>query len=94
MYSNEAATVSIVAKDTGDTTATISKAYSVLLTQEGVFPLNSGLDLTRISDTIATMKKYKILTGAEPSVSSLVNTGPVSAVVRKLGTMADTNESS
>ena len=40
------------------------------------------------------MKKYKILTGAEPSVSSLVNTGPVSAVVRKLGTMADTNESS
>ena len=94
MYSNEAATVSIVAKNTGDTTATISKAYSVLLTQEGVFPLNSGLDLTRISDTIATMKKYKILAGAEPSVSSLVNTGPVSAVVSKLGTMADTNESS
>jgi NitT/TauT family transport system substrate-binding protein len=94
MYSNEAATVSIVAKNTGDTTAAISKAYSVLLTQEGVFPLNSGLDLTRISDTIATMKKYKILTGAEPSVSSLVNTGPVGAVVSKLGTMADTNESS
>src|ERR1700761_4835762 len=93
MYSNEAATVSIVAKNTGDTTATISKAYSVLLTQEGVFPLNSGLDLTRISDTIATMKKYKILAGAEPSVSSLVNTGPVNAVVSKLGTMADTNES-
>jgi NitT/TauT family transport system substrate-binding protein len=94
MYSNEAATVSIVAKNTGDTTATISKAYSVLLTQEGVFPLNSGLDLTRISDTIATMKKYKILTGTEPSVSSLVDTGPVSAAVSKLGTMADTNESS
>ena len=94
MYSNEAATVSIVAKNTGDTTAAISKAYSVLLTQEGVFPLNSGLDLTRISDTIATMKKYKILTGTEPSVSSLVNTGPVGAVVSKLGTMADTNESS
>jgi NitT/TauT family transport system substrate-binding protein len=93
MYSNEAATVSIVAKNTGDSTTTISKAYSVLLTQEGVFPLNSGLDLTRISDTIATMKKYKILTGAEPSVSSLVNTGPINAVVSKLGAMTDTNES-
>jgi NitT/TauT family transport system substrate-binding protein len=93
MYTNEAATVSIVAKNTGDTSATITKAYSVLLTKEGVFPLNSGLSTSRISATIATMKEYKILTGAEPSVALLVNTAPVNAVINKLGSMADTNQS-
>ena len=93
MYKNEAATVSIVAKNTGDPVPTITKAYNVLLAQEGVFPLNSGLDQSRISATIATMKKYKILTGAEPSLSSLVNTDPVNAVIGKLGAMTDTNES-
>ena len=93
MYKNEAATVSVVAQNTGDSAATITKAYGVLLTQEGVFPLNSGLDTARISATITTMKKYKILTGTEPSVSSLVNAGPVNAVIAKLGSMTDGNES-
>jgi NitT/TauT family transport system substrate-binding protein len=93
MYKNEAATVSVIAKNTGDSAATITKAYGVLLTQEGVFPLNSGLDTSRISATITTMKKYKILTGTEPSVSSLVNAGPVNAVIAKLGSMSDGNES-
>jgi NitT/TauT family transport system substrate-binding protein len=93
MYQNEAATVSIVAKNTGDTSATIEKAYDVLLTQEGVFPLNSGISLTRISATIATMKKYKILTGPEPSLSALVNTGPVNTVISQLGPMADGKQS-
>ena len=94
MYTNQAATVAVVAQNTGDTSATISKAYAVLLTQEGVFPLNSGLSTARISATIATMKKYKILTGAAPSVSSLVNTGPVNTVIGTLGAMTDTNQSS
>ena len=93
MYKNEAATVSVVAKNTGDSATTITKAYGVLLTQEGVFPLNSGLDTARISATITTMKKYKILTGTEPSVSSLVNAGPVNTVIARLGSMTDGNES-
>jgi len=88
MYSNEAATVAIVAKNTGYTTATIKKAYQVLLTQEGVFPQNSGLSAARINDTIATMKQYKILTGTAPSESSLVNTGPIDSVLGKLGTLS------
>jgi NitT/TauT family transport system substrate-binding protein len=93
MYQNESATVSIVAKNTGDSATTITKAYGVLLTQEGVFPINSGLDTARIGATIATMKQYKILTGAEPSVSSLVNTGPIDSVIASIGSMTDTNES-
>jgi ABC-type nitrate/sulfonate/bicarbonate transport system substrate-binding protein len=93
MYTNKAATVSIVAKNTSDTPATIGEAYDVLLTKEGVFPLNSGLSMARISATIATMKQYKILTGAEPTARSLVNTGPVNAVISKLGSMADGKQS-
>jgi NitT/TauT family transport system substrate-binding protein len=89
MYSNEAATVAIVAKNTGYPTATIEQAYQVLLTQEGVFPQNSGLSAARINDTIATMKQYKILTGGTaPSESSLVNTGPIDSVLAKLGTLS------
>jgi NitT/TauT family transport system substrate-binding protein len=88
MYNNEAATVAIVAKNTDYTTATIKKAYQVLLDQEGVFPENGGLSASRITDTIATMKQYKILTGGTaPTESSLVNTVPIDAVLAKLGTL-------
>lgn len=85
MYKNKAATVAIVAKNTSFSPAVISKAYDVLLTQEQVFPVNSGLDATTITDTIATMKQYKILKGTAPAESSLVNTAPITAVITKLG---------
>jgi len=86
MYQQKAATVSIVAKNTGDTTTTIGKAYDVLLGTEGVFPVNTGLSASVITSTIATMKQYKILSGPEPSEASIVNTGPITAVIGKLGT--------
>lgn len=88
MYTHKAAVVPIVAKSTGYPASVISKAYDVLLTQEHVFPVNSGLNPTTITDTIATMKKYKILTGTAPSESSLVDTGPIDAVISKLGSQA------
>jgi NitT/TauT family transport system substrate-binding protein len=85
MYKNKAATVAIVAANTGDSQAVIGKAYDVLLGTEGVFPVNTGLSATIITDTIATMKQYKILSGPEPSESAIVDTGPISAVIGKLG---------
>lgn len=89
MYTHKAAVVPIVAKSTGYPDAVISKAYDVLLTQEHVFPVNSGLDPKTITDTIATMQKYKILTGGTaPTASSLLNTAPIDAVISKLGQQA------
>ncbi|MBO0806084.1 MAG: ABC transporter substrate-binding protein [Nocardiopsaceae bacterium] len=85
MYKHKAATVPIVAKNTGFSASVISRAYDVLVAQEGVFPVNSGLDTSRITDTINTMKKYHILTGTAPAESSLVNTGPITAALAKLG---------
>jgi NitT/TauT family transport system substrate-binding protein len=87
MYDNEAATVAIIAKNTGYTTATITKAYQVLLTQEQAIPVNSGLSATRLADTIATMKQYKTLTGTAPSVSSLLNTTIIDGVIAQLGSL-------
>jgi len=88
MYDHEAATVAIVAKNTGYTTATIQQAYQVLLTQEQAFPVNTGLSAARISATIATMQRYKTLTGGTaPSVSSLLNTTVADGVADKLGTL-------
>lgn len=89
MYTHKSAVIPIVARSTGYSTSVISKAYDVLLTQEHVFPVNSGLDATTLTDTITTMKKYKILTGGTaPTASSLLNTTPINAVLEKLGTQA------
>ena len=88
MDTHEAATVAIVAKNTGFTSAVIQQAYQELVTTEGVFPVNSGLSDARVQDTIATMKQYKILTGGTaPTASSLVDTGPIDAVLASIGTL-------
>jgi NitT/TauT family transport system substrate-binding protein len=89
MYTHKSAVIPIVAKNTGFSDSVISEAYDTLLTQEHVFPVNSGLNATTLTDTIATMKKYKILTGGTaPTASSLLDTGPIDAVLSKLGTQA------
>jgi NitT/TauT family transport system substrate-binding protein len=85
MYQHKSATVAVVAANTGDTQTTIGKAYDVLLGTEGVFPVNTGLSAATITATIATMKQYKILSGPEPSEASIVNTGPITSVISKLG---------
>jgi ABC-type nitrate/sulfonate/bicarbonate transport system substrate-binding protein len=85
MYQHKAATVPIVARTTGFTQQVIGQAYDVLLGSEGVFPVNEGLSATRITATIAAMRQYKILTGTAPAESALVSTGPIAAVVSKLG---------
>lgn len=52
-----------------------------------MFPENTGLSASRISDTIATMEKYKTLTGGTaPSESSLVNPAVIDGVIGQPGT--------
>jgi ABC-type nitrate/sulfonate/bicarbonate transport system substrate-binding protein len=85
MYQHEAATVRIVVAATGFTQSVISQAYAVLLGKEGVFPVNQGLQASRINQTIQTMRQYKVLTGTAPAESTLVDAGPINAVIHKLG---------
>jgi len=85
MYKNKAASVRIVAQATGFSQPVISQAYDVLLGREGVFAVNQGLETARIAQTIQTMQHYKTLTGTAPAAASIVDTGPISAVVSQLG---------
>jgi hypothetical protein len=88
MYQDKASTVQIVMKATGFGEEVIGQAYDVLLGRQGVFPVNAGLDPTRIARTIQTMQQFKILSGTAPTESSLVDAGPISAVVSQLGALA------
>lgn len=85
MYQNRAATIPIVAAATHFSAQVIGQAYDVLLGQRGVFPVNEGLDTSRIAATVQTMAQFKILSGSQPSATSLVDSGPISDVVKKLG---------
>jgi len=66
----------------------MSGCCSTLVTQEAAFPVNSGLDQSRITGTLATLAQFKILSGTVPTAASLVDTGPISTVQAKLGTMS------
>ncbi len=69
----------------------MSGCCSTLVTQEAAFPVNSGLDQSRITGTLATLAtlaQFKIPSGTVPTAASLVDTGPISTVQAKLGTMS------
>ncbi|MQA11550.1 MAG: hypothetical protein GEU98_23960 [Pseudonocardiaceae bacterium] len=85
MYENKEETVPIVAKSTGFDEKTISAAYDVMLEQQGVFPVNDGLDDKRMRQTIEKLRKMGVLTGPEIKVSELVDKGPIGDAVRDLG---------
>jgi NitT/TauT family transport system substrate-binding protein len=89
MYQDRAATVRIVARATGLSEPVIGRAYDVLLGPQAVFAVNAGLDPTRIARTIQTMQQFQILTGAAPDDASLVDRGPITAVIGELGAWTD-----
>jgi len=85
MYQDRAATLPIVARATGLSEQVIGRTYDLLLGKQAAFAVNTGLDATRITRTIQTMQQLQILTGPAPSEASLVDRGPISAVVGELG---------
>jgi ABC-type nitrate/sulfonate/bicarbonate transport system substrate-binding protein len=85
MYQDKAGTVPIVARATGLSEAVIGRAYDVLLGPQAAFAVNAGLDPARITRTIETMQQFQILTGPAPDESSLVDRGPITAVIAELG---------
>jgi ABC-type nitrate/sulfonate/bicarbonate transport system substrate-binding protein len=85
MYDNKDETVRIVAKATGFDEQVTAQAYDSLLTQQAVFPVNSGLDQARIEKTVATMRDLGILENDPPPYDQLVDDGPVSDAVAQLG---------
>ncbi len=85
MYENKDETVRIVAKATEFDEQVIAQAYDSLLTQQAVFPVNTGLDRARIENTISQMRELGILERDPPPYDELVDAGPVSDAVAQLG---------
>jgi ABC-type nitrate/sulfonate/bicarbonate transport system substrate-binding protein len=85
MYQNKPETVRIVAATIGFDEGVTAAAYDELLTRQGVFPVNTGLDRARINATTGQMRALGILERDPPSFEQLVDTGPVTAAVAQLG---------
>ena len=85
MYENKDETVRIVARTTGFDEQVTAQAYDTLLTQQAVFPVNTGLDKARIEATIARMRELGILERDPPPYDQLVDDGPVTDAVASLG---------
>lgn len=88
MYDNKQETVRIVSRVTGFDETIITEAYDVLLGERQIFPMNVGLDATRISATIEQMRQLGILENAAPAIDRLLDTGPAAAAVGQLGQRA------
>ena len=86
MYENREETVPIVAEATGFDPEVIDEAYETLLVQNGVFPVNEGLEDERFTYTLERMQELGALEGEEPDLSQLVNRDPASQAVESLGT--------
>ena len=85
MYDNREETVPIVAEATGFSPEIIDQAYEKLLVQNGVFPVNEGLEDERITYTVERMRGLGLLEGGEPNLSELVDREPISQAVESLG---------
>jgi NitT/TauT family transport system substrate-binding protein len=85
MYENREETVPIIAEATGFDPEVIDEAYETLLVQNGVFPVNEGLEDERFTYTIERMQELGALEGEEPDLSQLVNRDPASQAVESLG---------
>jgi NitT/TauT family transport system substrate-binding protein len=87
MYQNRNGTVSIAAKATGFNVSVIDQTYEVLLGQNKVFPVDDGLEESRLIYTIARMKSLGLLKDKAPDLAQLVDREPFMQVLDKLGPM-------
>lgn len=87
IYSNRDRAVSEIAKATGFSADEIDKAYERLIVQDGVFPVNQGLQAGRIQYTEGKMRQLGLLPGGAPDLSRVVDRSPINAAVQKLGVM-------
>lgn len=86
MYDNKDAVVPIIAKATGFSDSVIAKAYGTYMKDIQAFPKNEGLDQARLDYTVNRMKELGTLRpGDVPDMSKLVDRGPITQAVKKLG---------
>jgi len=85
IYSNRGKVVPQIAKATGFSTQVIDKAYQRMIIEDGVFPVNQGLDGNRFQFTVSRMKQLGLLKGRDPNLNQTIDRGPVNDAVKALG---------
>jgi ABC-type nitrate/sulfonate/bicarbonate transport system substrate-binding protein len=85
IYSNRAGAIADIAQATGFPASEISKAYDRLIVQDGVFPVNQGLQADRVRFTLGKMGQLGLLPAGPPNLSTVVNRGPINSAVQSLG---------
>ena len=87
IYSDKAKVIPEIAGTTGFSTDVITKAYDRLITKDGVFAVNEGLEAPRLQYTVGRMKDLGLLPNGAPDLTKVVDRGPIHQVVQALGTM-------
>ncbi len=85
MYENREETVQIVAETTGFDPEVIDSAYETLLVEHNVFPVDEGLEEDRLEYTLGRMEELDLLGAGAPSLSEVVDRGPITQAVEELG---------
>lgn len=86
MYKDESKVVPIIAKVTQFDPSVIEQAWTVYMKQICAFPVNEGLDQSRLTYTVNKMREMNTLTpGAHPDLSTLIDRTPITAAVKALG---------
>jgi len=87
IYSDRAKVVPVIADATGFSADVIGRAYDRLITKDGVFAVNEGLEAKRLTATMARMKDVGLLPNGSPDLSKVVDRGPIHEAVQSLGAM-------
>jgi NitT/TauT family transport system substrate-binding protein len=88
IYGNRARAVAEIAQATGFPASEISTAYERMIVKDGVFPVNQGLQADRIRFTLGRMMQLGLLPNGAPSLSKVVDRGPINTAVQNLGMMS------
>jgi NitT/TauT family transport system substrate-binding protein len=85
MYAHRAETVKIASAATGFGPAVIERAYDTIVRGNGVFPVNEGLEPSRVAYTLQRMKSLGLITDKTIAPGDLVDRGPIAQAVTSLG---------
>lgn len=89
MYENREEVVPTIAEVTGFDAEVIDEAYEILLEQNGVFPVNAGLEEDRIEYTLGRMAELGTLEAEPPAQETFVNRELIGEVIDEFGAWED-----
>ncbi|WP_216896101.1 ABC transporter substrate-binding protein [Nocardia alni] len=86
IYSNRTRVVPEIVAATGYPPAVVDQAYTRLIDQDGIFPVNRGLDFARFAFTVEQMQQIGgLLPNGAPDMSKVIDSSLMDTAVARLG---------